>query len=113
MTDEQFEKFTAMMQAQTEAMQAQTKVLEKILTDLGSEIKFLRKAETLKTALDLCKTRSTENVPLQEEGGLAGAIEDIGKFLESGKTPENWKDSVTNEIYIKTFSGKPLKVDEI
>ena len=53
MTDEQFEKFTAMMQALTEAMQAQTKVLEKILTDLGSEIKFLRKAESLKTALDL------------------------------------------------------------
>ena len=113
MTDEQFEKFTAMMQAQTEAMQAQTKVLEKILTDLGSEIKFLRKAETLKTALDLCKTRTTENLPLQEHDGLAGSIEDISKFVTTDKTPGNWKEYTTSETFIKTFSGKPLKTEQI
>ena len=40
MTDEQFEKFTSMlqsqMQAQTDALQAQTKVLEKISELLSS-----------------------------------------------------------------------------
>ena len=59
MTDEQFERFMSMMQSQTEALQAQTKALEKISSmlsssqdgshsDLCSEIKFLRKAEILK-----------------------------------------------------------------
>ena len=109
MTDVQFEKFLELMQAQTEA-------INNLNATLSTEVETLKKLKDvslLGTALNLCKTRSTENVPLQEEGGLAGAIEDIGKFLESAKTPENWKDSVTNEIYIKTFSGKPLKVDEI
>jgi hypothetical protein len=102
MTDEQFERLLQTIQAQTRALEAQAEALNKF-----------KDVALLGTALGLCKTRSTENVPLQEEGGLAGAIEDIGKFLDTGKTPENWKDSVTNEIYIKTFSGKPLKVDEI
>ena len=109
MTDAQFEKFLESMQAQTEAI----KNLNATLSAQTEELKKFKDVSLLGTALSLCKTRSTENIPLQEEGGLAGAIEDIGKFLESGKTPENWKDSVTNEIYIKTFSGKPLKVDEI
>ena len=102
MTDKQFEKFAAMMQAQTEAIQAQTQALTK-----------LKNAMVLNTALSLSKTRTTENIPLQEEGGLAGAIEDIGKFVDGTKIPDNWKGSITNEIYIKTFSGKPLKIDEI
>ena len=109
MTDEQFEKFLASMQAQTEA-------IKNLNTTLSAQVEALNKfkdVSLLGTALGLCKTRSTENVPLQEEGGLAGAIEDIGKFLDGGKAPKTWKDSVTNEIYIKTFSGKPLKVDEI
>ena len=109
MTDVQFEKFLELMQAQTDA-------IKNLNSTLSAQVEALNKFKNvalLGTALGLCKTRSTENVPLQEEGGLAGAIEDIGKFLDSGKTPENWKDSVTNEIYIKTFSGKPLKVDEI
>ena len=109
MTDEQFNIFM-------EAIKAQTEAIQNLNASLSAQVEALNKFKDvalLGTALGLCKTRSTENVPLQEEGGLAGAIEDIGKFLESGKTPENWKDSVTNEIYIKTFSGKPLKVDEI
>ncbi|MBO4435387.1 MAG: hypothetical protein J5791_00675 [Fibrobacter sp.] len=109
MTDEQFNIFM-------EAIKAQTEAIQNLNASLSAQVEALNKLKDvslLGTALGLCKTRSTENVPLQEEGGLAGAIEDIGKFLESGKTPENWKDSVTNEIYIKTFSGKPLKVDEI
>jgi hypothetical protein len=109
MTDEQFNIFM-------EAIKAQTEAIQNLNASLSAQVEALNKLKDvslLGTALGLCKTRSTENVPLQEEGGLAGAIEDIGKFLDSGKTPENWKDSVTNEIYIKTFSGKPLKVDEI
>lgn len=109
MTDEQFNIFM-------EAIKAQTEAIQNLNASLSAQVEALNKLKDvslLATALGLCKTRSTENVPLQEEGGLAGAIEDIGKFLDSGKTPENWKDSVTNEIYIKTFSGKPLKVDEI
>lgn len=109
MTDEQFNIFM-------EAIKAQTEAIQNLSATLSAQVEALNKfkdVSLLGTALGLCKTRSTENVPLQEEGGLAGAIEDIGKFLDSGKTPENWKDSVTNEIYIKTFSGKPLKVDEI
>lgn len=102
MTDEQLSLFLDAINAQTEAIKAQTKAFAQ-----------LKNVLVLNTALSLSKTRSTENMPLQEEGGLAGAIEDIGKFLDSGKTPENWKDNVTNEIYIKTFSGKPLKVEEI
>ena len=109
MTDDQFNIFM-------EAIKAQTEAIQNLNASLSAQVEALNKLKDvslLGTALGLCKTRSTENVPLQEEGGLAGAIEDIGKFLDSGKTPENWKDSVTNEIYIKTFSGKPLKVDEI
>lgn len=125
MTDEQFEKFMSMMQGQmqtqTDALQAQAKALEKIASALAgteaagitSEIKRLRNVEMLNTALSLCRSRSTENTPLQESGGLSGAIDDIDKFSETAKTPENWKDYVTNEIYIKTFSGKPLKIENI
>ena len=102
MTDEQFSIFMDAMKAQTEAIKAQTQAFNQ-----------LRSVLVLNTALGLCKTRSTENIPLQEEGGLAGAIEDIGKFIDEAKVPENWNDSVTNEIYVKTFSGKPLKVDQI
>ncbi len=128
MTDEQFEKFLTMiqsqMQAQTEAMQAQAIALEKIAatlcssedgshSDLCSEIKFLRKAQILKAALDLCKSRTTDNLPLQEQGGLAGSIEDISAFVSTDKTPESWKEYTTSETYIKTFSGKPLKTEQI
>ena len=102
MTDEQFSLFMDAMKAQTDAIKAQTQAFNQ-----------LRSVLVLNTALGLCKTRSTENIPLQEEGGLAGAIEDIGKFIDGAKVPENWNDSVTNEIYVKTFSGKPLKVDQI
>ena len=128
MTDEQFEKFMSMMQgqmqAQTDALLAQTNALEKIASvlagaedgshsDLCSEIKFLRKAEILKAALDLCKTRTTDNLPLQEQGGLTGSIEDISDFVNTGRTPENWKEYTTSETFIKTFSGKPLKTEQI
>lgn len=128
MTDEQFERFTSMlqsqMQAQTDTLQAQTKVLEKISallasaedgthSDLCSEIKFLRQAEVLKTALELCKSRTTSNLPLQEQGGLAGSIGDISTFVSTGKTPENWNEYTTSETFIKTFSGKPLKTEQI
>lgn len=124
MTDEQFERFMSMMQSQTEALQAQTKALEKISSmlsnsqdgshsDLCSEIKFLRKAEILKAALDLCKSRTTANLPLQEQGGLAGSIEDISAFVSTDKTPESWKEYTTSETFIKTFSGKPLKTEQI
>ena len=109
MTDEQFNIFM-------EAIKAQTEAIQNLNASLSAQVEALNKLKDvslLGTALGLCKTRSTENVPLQEEGGLAGAIEDIGKFLDGGKAPKTWKDSVTNEIYIKTFSGKPLKVDEI
>ena len=106
MTDEQFAEFMSMMQGQ---MQAQTDALKSVAEALTK----LKSVEILNTALSLCKTRSTENTPLQEQGGLVGAIEDIGKFIDESKMPDNWKDYITNEIYIKTFSGKPLKVDEI
>jgi len=126
MTEEQFEKFLSMMQAQmqaqTAAMQSQADSLAKIATaisgadgtgNLSTEVKRLRNVVALDAALSLSRSRSTENTPLQENGGLAGAIKDIENFSETGKTPENWKDYVTNEIYVKTFSGKPLKMEEI
>ena len=102
MTGEQFRLFLDAINAQTDAIKAQTQALAQLKSVL-----------VLNTALSLSKTRSTENIPLQEEGGLAGAIEDIGKFLEESKVPENWKGNITNEIYVKTFSGKPLKMEEI
>lgn len=102
MTDEQFSLFLDAINAQTDAIKAQTQAFAQ-----------LKNVLVLNTALSLSKTRSTENIPLQEEGGLAGAIEDISKFLDGAKVPENWKDSITNEIYVKTFSGKPLKMEEI
>ena len=109
MTDDQFNIFM-------EAIKAQTEAIQNLNASLSAQVEALNKLKDvslLGTALGLCKTRSTENVPLQEEGGLAGAIEDIGKFIDGAKVPENWNDSVTNEIYVKTFSGKPLKVDQI
>ena len=109
MSDEQFNIFMDAIKAQTEAIQ-------NLSATLSAQVETLTKFKDvaiLNTALGLCKTRSTENIPLQEEGGLAGAIEDIGKFIDGAKVPENWNDSVTNEIYVKTFSGKPLKVDQI
>ena len=128
MTDEQFEKFMSMiqsqMQAQTDALQAQANALDKLTatlcgtedgahSGLCSEIKFLRKAEILKAALDLCKSRTTDNLPLQEQGGLTGSIEDISAFVSTDRTPENWKEYTTSETYVKTFSGKPLKTEQI
>lgn len=123
MTDEQFERLLQTIQAQTRALEAQAEALAKIATavastetihtELATEIKQLRNVNVLGTALSLCRSRSTENKPLQENGGLAGAIADICKFVDTGKTPENWKDYITNEIYVKTFSGKPLKMEEI
>ena len=110
MTDEQFEKFMAMMQAQTEAI---NRLADSLAPSICNEINALRKVEVLNTALSLCKSKSTENTPLQESGGLTGAINDINKFCDTAKTPDNWKDYVTNEIYIKTFSGKPLKIEDI
>lgn len=123
MTDEQFEKFMAMMQAQTAAIQAQAEALAKIANavagmesaqaELMAEIKRVRNVGVLSTALSLCRSKSTENTPLQESGGLSGAIDDINKYCDTAKTPDNWKDYVTNEIYVKTFSGKPLKFEKI
>ena len=123
MTDEQFDKLLSEMQAQTKAMQAQAAAIDKLTatlsgsgdttSDICTEIKALRKAETLKIALDLCKTRTTGNAPLQEQGGLVGSIKDISEFIDKGNTPESWKEYTANETYIKTFSGKPLKIDEI
>ena len=55
MTDEQFSIFMDAMKAQTEAIKAQTQAFNQ-----------LRSVLVLNTALGLCKTRSTENIPLQE-----------------------------------------------
>lgn len=129
MTDKQFKEFMEMVQgqmaAQTKAMKEQAKALNKMASaicstdseekqeheDICSELKFLRNAAILQNAFTICKTRTSSNTLLQEQGGLTGAIADVTEFLKSSQTPESWNEYVINEIFVKTFCSKPLKVE--
>lgn len=111
MTDKQFKQFMAQMQAQTDAIKALTDKVAELTEKTTKQLQSLAKTDVLQTAMEFNKTRTVENEPLQEAKGLHGAINDIEKYVETSKTPPIWDKSVIKEIYVKTFSSKPLKLE--
>lgn len=113
MTDEQFKQFMVQMQAQTDAIRALTDKVAELTEKTAMQLQSLAKTGVLQAALEINKTHTVENEPVQEAKGLHGAIDDIQKYVETSNTPPIWDKSVTSEIFVKTFSSKPLKLERI